>query len=1070
MQKNKIYHLLISVLLSSIINCGYAQEDPSSYIHLTTNDGLSQGYISSIIQDKKGFMWFGTKDGLNRYDGYEFKIYNYYYDNPCSIQNNVITAIYEDTTGVLWIGTLNGLYSFDPFTECFQFFENEHLNAQHIIRTIYSNTKGIVWIGTSKGELLKFNLNTNKTERYTINDDKAISRIKSNKSENRLYIEALKDEDTSIYIFDIQKQQFITSYNTVINNIGYSHQMIQENNYSELLLYRSRHDNKSLEQINLATKETCVFYKPNWSTQKNYKRNDYLYHSGIMIQDKSGLIWQSTNYGLEVFNPKNGTFSFYPIKGTQNSIKTIWVDQSGIVWLGTMGYGVFMLAPAINTIETYKRDENNQNSLGFSSIRSIYEDMDKNIWIGGYGGLDLIDIQNGKLQHYADDFTTYSKMVGMDVYEIYNDPNISKDIFWISIHDKGLFLLDKYQKKFTRYPKYLYGNCNFIFDIVPESKDKLWIGTSNGLYIVDITNKSSKIFRTDPQNPYSIPSNKINTIYKDRKGVFWVGTEGHGFAKFDKHTEKFIRYKERPDKKNGINSYFIHSFYEDKKGNFWIATNGGGLNLFDRDKESFKHYTVKDGLPNNVVYGILEDKRGNLWLSTNKGLSMFNPVQETFVNYDKSNGLQGNEFNANAYFKNKEGKMFFGGTNGVNAFQPEEIKKNTFIPQVALTRFKKFNKDIPLHQAFSSNGILELSHEDTVISFDFSALSFYNHYLNQYAYKLEGLHEDWINLGTKKTITLTNLSAKNYTLRIKASNNHGVWNEEGITISILVKPPFWATPWFLATLLLLVLTSLYVMYSFRIRYVQQQKRQLEAVVNKRTDELKILNKTKDRFFAIIAHDLRSPLISFQEVPYLIDHFIKNKELDKIEELSHKIRGSSIKLNNLLDNLLKWAMAQQNMITINPQKINLYTLVSECLDQYDESIKKNRIQVLFLIDKSTNIYADYNTTTSIVRNLLSNAIKYTKEKGLIELKATCTGDKTIKFTVQDNGIGMDKEALEKLFDIGYKKSNYGVRGEEGSGLGLILCKEFIKLNNLKLEVESSLNIGSQFHVTFPSAQD
>ncbi|WP_109436351.1 two-component regulator propeller domain-containing protein [Aquimarina sp. AU119] len=1070
MQKNKLYHLLVSALLSSIINYGYALQEPSLFLHLTANDGLSQGYISSIIQDKKGFMWFGTKDGLNRYDGYEFKIYNYYYDDPCSIQNNFITAISEDTRGTLWIGTLNGLYSFDPFTECFQFFENKNLNAQHTIKTIHINTKGIVWMGTSKGDILRFNPNKNKTERYTISHDKVISHIKSNKSENRLYIEALKNEDTSIYIFDIQKQQFVTSYDTVINNIGYSHQMIQENIYGELLLYRSRHDNRSLEQINLTTKETCVFYKPNWSTHKKYKRNDYLYHSGIMIQDNNGAIWQSTNYGLEVFDPKNGTFSFYPIKGTQNSIKAIWIDQSGIIWLGTMGYGVFMLAPTLNNIETYKRDENNQNSLDFSSIRSIYEDTDKNIWIGGYGGLDLIDVKSGKLQHYADDFTTYSKMVGMDVYEIYNDPNISKDILWISIHGKGLFLLDKHQKKFTRYPKYLYGNSNFIFDIVPENKNKLWIGTSNGLYIVDITHKSSKVFRTDAQNPYSIPSNKINTIYKDRKGVFWVGTEGHGFAKFDKRTEKFIRYKERSDKKNRINSYFIYSFYEDKKGNFWIATNGGGLNLFDRDKESFKHYTVKDGLPNNVVYGILEDKRGNLWISTNKGLSMFNPTQETFVNYDKSNGLQGNEFNANAYFKNKEGKMFFGGTNGVNAFQPEEIKKNTFIPQVALTRFKKFNKEIPLHQVFSSDGMLELSYEDTVISFDFSALSYYNHHLNQYAYKLEGLHEDWINLGTKNTITLTNLSAKNYTLRIKASNNHGVWNEEGMALAILVKPPFWSTPWFLITLLLLFVAFLYVIYSFRIRYVQQQKRQLELEVDKRTEELKVLNNTKDRFFAIIAHDLRGPLISFQEVPYLIDHFVKNNELDKIEELSHKIKGSSVKLNNLLDNLLKWAMVQQNMITIYPEKINLYHLVNECLDQYIESIQRNGINVLVLIDENIDIHADYNTITSMVRNLLSNAIKYTKEKGLIQLKATYNNDKTIRFTVQDNGIGMNRETIEKLFDIGSKKSYYGVRGEEGNGLGLILCKEFAKLNDLKLEVESIMDKGSQFHIIFPYANN
>ena len=1045
-----IYAIFLQFVLLQTV---YAGDKP--FLHLTPNQGLSQGYIACIFQDSRGFMWFGTKDGLNRYDGYEFKVYKYNRDDSCSIQNNYVTDLIEDKSGNLWIGTIHGVYHFDIFMECFKpiaYLPNPMSNK---VFRVFMDHQGILWIGYDKGILRRYDPNIQKSEVFNYDSHTALYPMFEDTARDYLYLCNHFGFHKTQKIFTKAPQQQISSYDSMF---PYLHKDYKNND----ILYRPT-TNKGLEVINLCTGELEIFQDsiPQQVQQKFTKPQDVLQYFGILTQDDQGIIWKGNEYGLIAFDPKQKRFvRNVPIVGTSNSIISLYIDQSGIIWIGTSGNGVYAFAPWANAIETYQQGENDPNSLSFSSIRTIYEDGAENLWIGGYKGLDMFTPDKKIFAH----FINYQEHI-ISAYDIVEDPKRPEEILWVTADGLGLLQLHKKTQKFTRVSKPDYYNPFYIFDLLVEPNNIIYLGNTQGLAKFNTETQEFKLYQHSPNNSKSIYPGSVKAIYRDRKGMLWVGLESGGIACFEEETETFTAFMHRLSQTNSLGYNDINSFYEDTQGNFWVATNGGGVDLFDRKKGVFKHYTTKDGLPNNVVYGILEDEKGNLWMSTNLGISMFDPVHKTFTNYDRNDGLQGNEFNRNAFYKDKDGKMYFGGVNGVSAFYPEEMKKNMYQPPVVITKFKKFNEEIPLHQLLSPTGVLELSYKDAVISFDFAALSFYNHHKNQYAYKLEGLHEDWINLGNRHTITLTNLSAKNYTLRIKASNNHGVWNEEGVVLPIRVIPPFWATTWFQALLGVLIFGILFVLYSLCVRFIQLQKKHLEQQVNKKTAELKALNQTKDRFFAIIAHDLRGPLASFQELSYLIGYYLESNRPKKIKQLIKHIDQSAKGLHDLLNNLLNWAMVQQNMFSFHPRKVNLKQFIEECSSRYQGSLQAYKINLQTMIPEGLHIWVDYNSTMSIVCNILSNAIKYTPDEGNIELKAFINAQQEVVLMIKDSGIGMDTKTKEQLFDISRKVSHYGIRGEEGSGFGLILCKEFAKLNQATIQVESMPEKGSAFYITF-----
>ncbi len=1042
----------------------YAQEYDSSIEHLTKFDGLASNRIKTIFQDSKGFIWFGTNNGLNRYDGYHYKTYSETSFDSCSFQGNIVITINEDKKGKLWIGTFEGgLYTFDPITECFKKIKIEKLTQPEDgnVYKIFVDNQGIVWVITEHLIIKKYNPKNHEIESYGEKQEyKYVFDVHEDQKNKYLFLD-IRGKDVAV--FDIEQKTFIEhEYAKQFKRSNkHDRQIIVKDKKGELKIYR--HNEEEIESFDISTGKTKK-YKYDLSLQGKQKDiNKKPLFSNLLFKAKNGLIWKSSSDGLIAFDPeKNKVLKHYPLIRFQNKaierVNTVLVDQSGIAWIATE-IGVYKINIEKAQIQNYDFD---------GLVETVYEDLDKTVWMGGHWGLAFFD-QNSttpitlKLKYDSEKLISREK--SRRPLKIVGDPQGRNHLLWISISRLGLLQFNKQTHEIILYePKKENDNDEVdIYDIVPEGQHIFWLACSNGLQKIDLQKGVFQWYKHSPDDPYSIPSGIVETVYIDKQKRIWVGTEENGIAFMDRLTKKFTRYKHNSKQKNSISNNSVHDFHEDQKGNFWIATSGG-LNLFNRKKETFKYYRIQDVLPRNRIMSILEDREGKLWLGTPQGVSKFDVENEFFVNYDQRDGILNTNLFPRAKYKNKEGKLFLGGEGGVSAFFSNELGYNQYCPPLVITKFKKFNKEISLKKSLSSKGVLTLSHNDKVVSFEIAALNYDKPYKNQYAYKLEGLHNNWISLGNRRHITLTNLSNKKYKLRIKASNNQGVWNEEGIVLPIHVIPPFWVTTTFRIVIGILILLLLLVGYIIHIRFIQSQKRKLEKEVHERTVELKTANHTKDLFFSIVAHDLRGPLTSFQEIPYLINHFLENNRIDKIKKIINKVEQSAKGLHDLLNNLLNWAMIQQQNISSNPERIILKSVVDECIEKYQVSIDVCEIDIVITIPDDILLYVDYNSTMSIIRNLLSNAIKYTPNKGYIKLNAY-TLNRRVILEIKDSGIGMDTKTLEQLFDISCKTNHYGVRKEQGSGLGLILCKEFAKLNNAIIEVESELQKGSVFRVIF-----
>ena len=681
-----------------------------------------------------------------------------------------------------------------------------------------------------------------------------------------------------------------------------------------------------------------------------------------------------------------------------------------------------------------------------------------------------------------------------------------------------------------------------------------WIGTQNGLNKLVLsdhdlpetkgpTSMTSMFsqYKHDLNNNNSLISNNIWDVYEDGEGIVWIGTNG-GLSIYNPFTDVFTNYKADMIDSNSLSNPTINCIFEDKSGRIWIGTEGGGLNEFIKKKKIFAHYREKDGLASDVVWGILEDGLDNLWISTSHGFSKFNPSQKSFKNYDVTDGLQSNEFTRGAYFKNKNGRMYFGGINGINAFYPNEIKDNPFSPKVVISGLYifnqpvkiglKYNDEIILSKPVSDVKNLTLSYKNNVITLEFSALHYASPKKNQYAYMLEGFDNDWIYTGSdKRLVHYMNLPAGTYKFWLKASNCDGVWTRaEDPILTIHILPPFWNTWWFRIltglSIILIIVGSAYI----RIYQIEKQKVKLQKMVDEQTtelrmqsevmrevnvllkenqeelkkqkfvlqeinvlleerqeeimaqkeeiqiqaevlreqtEELKELNATKDKFFTIIGHDLKNPFHAINGLSnYITENYIKMDDAQKIEIIG-MIKESSAGAATLLENLLLWSRSQSNNILFAPEKLDMSEVVESTLLFLKIIAEKKQIKIINKIKTGSFIFADRNMINTVVRNLISNAIKFTPAEGTVTVLCKELENK-MEINVTDTGQGIEEVILQKLFRINSHVSTPGTMGESGTGLGLILCKEFIEKNEGKIWVESELNKGSSFKFTLKKA--
>jgi ligand-binding sensor domain-containing protein len=857
----------IRQIVSSILLLGscllHAQDQPLFFQRISLEQGLSQTIVGDILQDRRGFMWFSSEDGLNKYDGYTFTVMRNDPDNPNSLSHNNITCLFEDKAGILWVGTNNGgLNRYDPNTGSFIHYRHDpndpHSISNDVILAICEDRYGTLWIGTADG-LNRIVKTDDKTGNHTPKSD--FQRYFYADSDRRtlqysvIYVIHCDTEGnlwigTNLGISLISKEDIIIPHQNI--SIINSNTKRITDEFPEL--GRSRvidihEDHQGILWIgmdtglyNLIPSSSLPHSIPfEVIRYKHDPRNSHsLSHDQVyaIYEDRANHLWIGTNGGgMNIFDRESGVFIHYVhdprnVRSiSSNEILSIYEDRSGNLWIGTYGRGINKIDRGRKRFTHNVPDPENTNSLSEAIVFGLYEDKNGVLWIGTHGGgLNKLDRKTNRYTHYRANPDNPDALQSNYLRCIIEDSN---GFLWIGTNGEGIVRFDRTRNIFETYRndprKESSISDNIIRSLFEDRTGTIWVGTFAGGLSKMISGKSPgeppvfKQYRHDPDNPNSISSNFIRIVYQDRSGNLWIGTYGGGLTKFDPQNEIFTHFRADNTIPNSLSNDYVFTIHEDKNGILWLGTWGGGLNRFDPATGFFKNFTDMHGLPNNAIYGILEDDSGNLWLSTNNGISRFDTVQETFRNFKTSDGLQSREFNGGAYYKSPKGEFFFGGVNGFNTFYPDEIHDNTYIPPVVITSFKKLNREVVFDKPVTDIREIKLSYRDYVFSFEFAALDYTVPDENLYAYKMEGLDPDWFFTDARKRFAnYTTLPPGKYTFRVKASNNDGVWNEEGTSIALIITPPYWKTWWFIGMVGIALFSIGYVAYTRRLKTIGMQ--------------------------------------------------------------------------------------------------------------------------------------------------------------------------------------------------------------------------------------------------------
>jgi len=841
--------LILLLALFALVHVAYAQSGDPSFMglprfeRLFEKEGLSRSAFHCAIQDATGFLWFGTADGVLRYDGYSLKAFRYDPAHPDSLSSNTVYAMIEDRQGRIWVGTTGGgLNKFNPDTETFTRYQHDPNNPNTIshngVIALLEDHEGILWIGTEGGGLNKFNPDTETFTHYQHDSNNPESL-----SQNTTWF---LHEDREGFIWAATWGEGLNRFNPQTET--FSHYRHDPGNPRSLAsdrvaaIYEDQQGNLWVAGpggLNKLDRNTGTFtrytgdpadlyslgrvgvwamypdrdgslwlgsfggglkkFDPRTGQVKQYTHdpnNPKSLSSDLVwfvLQDQGGILWIGTSSGLNTFNPRTEAFGYYtadpnaPVSLTSSQVEAIAEDQSHALWLGGTGGGVQKFDRATGTLTQYKHDPDNPNSLS-PGTQSLLVDHAGIIWHGTYSrGLDRFDPQTGAVTNYRHD---------------------SKDSHTIS--------------------------DNRVVEIYEDRSGNLWIGTLNGLNRMDRLREQFVRYSYDPEDPQSISDNAIWEISEDQAGNLWVGTY-NGLNKKPPGSEQFERYFFDPQDPNSLSHNTVFTLLEDPAGMLWVGTSGG-LTRMNPQTHTFMRFTENDGLPCNSTQCILEHE-GNLWLSTKRGLSQFTPDYPRFRNYNVKDGLQGNDF-YRACARLSSGEFVFGGFDGINIFSPDRITDNTRIPPIVLTNFTILNTPVSVNQPLWEVTSLDLSHKDSVFAFEFAALDYADPDKNRYAYMLEGFDQDWTYVdSSRRFATYTNLDPGKYVFRVKGSNNDGVWNEEGVSVEIMITPPWWETIWFRVAMLALIVGLVIASVRWRVSVVERQKQQLEAQVAERTQEL-----------------------------------------------------------------------------------------------------------------------------------------------------------------------------------------------------------------------------------------
>ena len=860
--------------------------------HLSIADGLSQSAVYAILQDREGYLWFGTEDGLNRFDGYEFTVYQSEFDDPSSLSHDWILSLLEDERGDIWVGTSGGgLNRWNRKTDTFTHFGNDPTNpnslTNDIVRSLFEASDGSLWVGTDGG-LNRFR------------DDGGFDHYKHNPSNS----DSLLDNSVWTIAEGIDGALWVGTTEGLnrfrAEGDGFEHLQHDPNDEGSLPSGAVR----SIFQEASGTLWVGTFGgglgrldgDGRFETYRHDDDGTSIAHDRVraIYQDSQGMVWIGTEGGLTRWDPRSERFSSHfnepGASGSlsDNHIISISEDRGGVLWLGTIVGGLNRTNIVAGTFDHIKQSA---GGLSHNGVFSFADDRDF-LWVGTFGGgLNRYDRATGSFEHYRHDPKDPSSLSDDRVMSLLVD---SEGTLWVGTFSAGLNRYDPGTGRFIRYrhdpddPRSLsHDGVKFIRE---DSKKTLWIGTHRGgLNRFDRESETFVSYAHDPNDPTSLSHNSLTDFWEADDGVLWLGTNG-GLNRFDPEVGTFAHYRHDPLDPASLSHDFVTSLIGDRRGTLWVGTQGGGLNrwsIIDRraHRGAFKHYTARDGLPNDFIYGIVEGSDDMLWLSTNRGLSRMSPLSETFRNYDSAHGLQSDEFNFGAYHRGADGTLFFGGVNGFNSFHPRDVRGNLHVPPIVLTNFLKLNQRVPLHENTSGrNGLdeIQIGYRDYVVTFEYAALDFTAPSKNRYAYKLEGFDQEWNEVGNIRRATYTNLDPGDYVFRVRGSNNDGLWNEEGMAIQLSVDPPPWQTWWayaIYAALSAALLTALATSQKRKFEQKVEHARELEREVAARTAELEEGNRKLAQLNEKLQEaSLTDSLTGLRNRRYVVDHIEQDVSL------------------------------------------------------------------------------------------------------------------------------------------------------------------------------------------------
>jgi len=1089
MQLKWSFRLFLFFCMLSCINI-WGQKQVKDFNFVDIKEGISKVGIYTITQDHYGFIWIGTNGyGLYKFDGIDYTSYKFKYQDSTSISSNLIFSSYLGKDNKLWIGTEDGLNIYDRDLDKFKKINISKSQNSNISVLSINEYDGHLYIGTRLNGLFKYNLETQKTDRIPTknNNNPAINSIQINK-------EGIVFLGTSLGLkqLDTAKTEIIKPYLNGASNIDVdapiqSMLLDSKNNlwagtYSKGV-YKYDFQNAQLSRV----------------TKLEISQKRIL--AIIENSDKSILIG-SENDGLFHMNSDGSIIKTYLYSKTDknsirsNSIWSLFKDKNERIWMGYYNSGVVISDDYYDKFNNIESLANNKNSLQTGSVTGITKDDNNHLWITmDGGGIDVFDPNSNKVEHInISEKSSYKGLTSNYIQTIFID---SKKTIWAGSWDNGFYFLKKGAKKFTNINidnsnGKLLSNAVLSFE---EDKDGLiWIGTFYaGLYSYNPNTKKLQHYNSGDFLKYNINTSDVRKILVDTDGAIWVGTTS-GLFKIDKINENDLKVTSfiKPmtiEYNNQKSSIHILSLYESSDNNIWIGTRGAGLSKFDKNKNQFTWYNKFSGLNEENIAGIIEDLDKNIWISGNSGITKLNVSENGMTNYTTNDGLLSDDFNFNATFRDKNGKLYFGNYKGVDFFNPKDLKKNTTLPSLYLTGLKIFNKEVtpskensPLNKVITETNSLKLNYKQSVFTIEYTGINYTRSEKNQYAYYLEGFEKSWNYVGNQRSATYTNLDYGDYTFKLKSANNDGIWNEEPLELKIKISPPWWKT-----TLAIIAYFILFILGILLLNKITQDRiKEKQLIKNERTQRIQEdkLHKKKIQFFTNISHEFRTPLT-------LILNPLKDIMRDETVILSERIKSkhttiyrNTNRLYALINELMDLRKLELNKMHIIASKLNLINFTKDIVEYYkEEALSRNIFLSLDADISDIQVWADESMLEKIIFNILSNAMKVTPDNGsinvelidndsdfILPLMSETTPVKVIEIVISDTGPGLEEEQIKKIFKRFYQVENLNKTYYGGTGIGLEVVSSFVKLHKGKIEVSSKVGEGTTFRIILPKGKN